>query len=164
MRRRYRAVPSRFSYASAGSTPRPCAVPGMSCPRPSAPACETAPSSNSIRRPRSPPAGADRDCSTTTSIARVWPCLVIRGIDGLNERSTTPYCATAVSAPNAAIRIAQATKRETKTQTPRKEPDSTLMLFFRSPARKDKSRQASRSARGLTASFSAACLVYKGAP
>jgi hypothetical protein len=50
--------------------------------------------------------------------------------DGLNDRSTVPYCATAVSAADAFI-VDKPTRRETKTQAPRKEPESTLMLVCR---------------------------------
>ena len=47
---------------------------------------------------------------------------------GAMSESLSAICATGASALNAAIGVAHTTKRETKTQTPRKEPESTLML------------------------------------
>ena len=43
---RYRAAPSTAEPGSSGFTPSPCAVEGMNCMRPWAPACETAPALN----------------------------------------------------------------------------------------------------------------------
>ena len=64
-------------------------------------------------------------------------CESARDSDGLNERSTLLYWATAVSGALAESGVEQANTRETKIQARRKEPESALMLVCRPRNGKD---------------------------